>query len=254
MSSRTLLTRILPSLVFICVLLPNRASAQVMLGVGIGSGYYGAGPYGNGFAKYGRYPVPPPYWNYPGLAGGPYVTTGYPFVGWPGYRGAFGSYWTNGLSLYGPPVPVYGSIPGVLGNNDLVNQWHARPTLGGGFGYVGWIGPFRASPRPYPSVQPWPFIEPVGPVVQGAVPADQGACLHLSVKVPQPAAEVFVDGVKTVQTGTDRLYESPPLLDAGKEYAYEIKVRWVEGGATIERKKTVVGKPGEVIRVDLTAP
>src|SRR6476660_9340519 len=144
MSTRALL---IPSVLFICMLMPNRASAQVMLGFGVGSGY----------------PYPAPYWNYPGLYGGPYVTTGYPFVGWPGYRGAFGSYWTNGLSLYGPPVPVYGPIPGVLGNNDLVNQWHARPTLGGGFGYYGWVGPFRASPRPrYPSVNPWPVIERVG--------------------------------------------------------------------------------------------
>src|SRR5437870_13923470 len=115
MPSRLLLTRIIPSVLFICVvLMPNRASAQVMLGFGVGSGY----PY-------------PPSWNYPGLSGGPYIDTVYPFVGWPGYRGAFGSYWTNGLSLYGPPVPVYGPIPGVLGNSDLVNQWHARPTLGG---------------------------------------------------------------------------------------------------------------------------
>ena len=69
--------------------------------------------------------------------------------------------------------------------------------------------------------------------------------------MPQPAAEVYVDGVKTTQTGTDRIFESPPL-EAGKEYAYEIVVRWVQGGATVERKKTVTGKPGEVIRVDLT--
>lgn len=250
MSSCFLLTRFLPSLLFICAFLPNHASAQVVVGFGVGSGYYGAGPYGNSLYRYGRYPYPPPYWNYPGLGGGPYIGTGYPFVGWPGYTGAFGSYWTNGLSLYGPPVPVYGPVPGVLGNSDLVHQWRSSPTLGGGFGYYGWVGPFRASPRPHSlSVNPWPVIESVGPAVREAAPA--GACLHLSVKVPQPAAEVFVDGVKTTQTGTDRIYESPPL-EAGKEYAYEIVARWVERGATVERKKTVTGKPGEVIRVDLT--
>ena len=62
---------------------------------------------------------------------------------------------------------------------------------------------------------------------------------------------MFVDGVKTAMTGTDRLYESPPLT-GDKEYAYDIVVRWTEGGATVERKKTVKGKPGEVVRVDLT--
>ena len=252
MCSRLLLTRVLPALLFICVFLPNRASAQVFLGIGVGSGSYGAGPYGNGLYRYGRYPAPPGYWNYPGLAGGPYIGTGgYPFVGWPGYRGANGAFWSNGLSLYGPPVPVYGPIPGVFGNSDLVEQWRASPTLGGGFGYYGWVGPFRASPRPFPNVNAWPVIEPIGPAVVQIAPTIQSASLHLSVKVPQPAAEVFVDGVKTTQTGTDRIFESPPL-EEGKVYAYEIVVRWVQGGATVEKKKTVTGKPGEVIRVDLT--
>ena len=77
--------------------------------------------------------------------------------------------------------------------------------------------------------------------------------LVLSVKVPQPAAEVFVNGVKTAQTGTDRLYESPPL-DAGKQYKYELTARWVEGGAVREVKKAVIGTPGEVVRVDFAKP
>ena len=242
---RSFLMRVLPSLLFVCVLVPGRGSAQVAVGLG-----FGAGP-----GWHGAYPPPPPDWNYPGLAGGPYVTGGYPFVGWPGYRGAFGSYWTNGLSLYGPPVPVYGPIPGVLGNDDLVRQWHARPTLGAGIGYYGWVGPFRASPRPHPlSVNVWPVIESV----PGAVPATAaangtGACLHLSVKVPQPAAELYVDGVKTAQTGTDRLFESPPV-EPGKDFAYEVTARWIERGVTFERTKVVTGKAGEVVRVDLTAP
>lgn len=270
MTSRLLL----PTIVFVSLSLPARGAAQVPAGDGAVPGCPGcltAGTYHYGKdGKYGIYggygAYPPPYWNYPGLAGGPYITTAYPFAGWPGYRGAFGSFWTNGLSLYGPPVPVYGPIPGVFGNYDLVNQWHQKPYFGLGLGYFGWIGPFRASPRPHPpTVNAWPVIEsvpgpavPVGPVADGAAPAPAapagpGACLHLSVKVPQPAAEVFVDGVKTTLTGTDRLFESPPLED-GKDYAYELTARWVEGGATVERKKVVTGKAGEVVRVDLTTP
>ena len=270
----------LPTIVFVSLMLPARGAAQVPPAAQVpapdgavpgcpGCPTVGAYSYGKE-RKYGTYGAyPPPYWNYPGLAGGPYITTAYPFAGWPGYRGAFGSFWTNGLSLYGPPVPVYGPIPGVFGNYDLVNQWHQKPTFGLGLGYFGWIGPFRASPRPYPpTVNAWPIIESVpGPAGVGTpvadapgspapglpTPAAAGACLHLSVKVPQPAAEVFVDGVKTSLTGTDRLFESPPLED-GKEYAYELTARWVEGGARVERKKVVVGRAGEVVRVDLTAP
>ena len=231
----------------------SSASAQVIVGFGVGPGYYAAGPYGNrlypypyGYGRYGG-------WGYPGLAGGPYL--GYPYVGWPGYTGAFGSFWTNGLSLYGPPVPTYGPTPGVLGNSDFVQQWRHSPTLGGGVGVYGWFGPYRASPRyRNPSVSVRPILERVGDApapLAIAKDGEPGQPLYLSVKVPQPAAEVFVDGVKTAMTGTDRLYESPPLT-GDKEYAYDIVVRWTEGGATVERKKTVKGKPGEVVRVDLT--
>jgi uncharacterized protein (TIGR03000 family) len=248
-----MIVRIVAIGILALALLPSRASAQVAVGFGVGPGFYGAGPLGNrlypyGFG-YGRYP-----WGYPGLAGGPYLN--YPFVGWPGYTGAFGSFWTNGLSLYGPPVPTYGPTPGVLGNSDFVQQWRHSPTLGGGFGVYGWVGPYRASPRfRNPSVNPWPVMERLvvegsdAKVVANDVPS--GQVLYLSVKVPQPAAEIFVDGMKTAMTGTDRLFESPPL-SGDKEYAYDIVARWTEGGATVERKKTVKGKPGEVVRVDLT--
>lgn len=248
-------------MLFVCVFVPGSGQAQVTVGVGVGvgpglygPGYYGGAPYP--YSKYG--PRPPANWNYPGLAGGPYLTTGYPFVGWPGYRGAFGSYWTNGLSLYGPPVPVYGPIPGVFGNSDLVEQWRARPTLGWG---VGWVGVYAASPRPRPlSVSVWPVVEsvpsPGTQVVMGSgasPPLPPGGCLILSVKVPQPAAEVFVDGVKTAQTGTDRTFESPPQ-EPGKDVRYALTARWVERGVKVERTKVATGKPGEVVRLDFTAP
>jgi uncharacterized protein (TIGR03000 family) len=201
-------------------------------------------------------------WTYPGLPGGPYAPAVSPYYGgvgaglgyggfYPGFRGATGSYWTNGLSLYGPPIPTYGPTPGVFGQNDLNRQWSAHPSLAWNYG---WIGVYRASPRPRPaSVSVWPIpIEPVPgpPPVAGAAP---GGCLILSVKVPQPAAEVYVDGVRTAQTGSDRIFESPPL-DADKEYQYKLTARWVERGMTFEKTKVVTGKPGEVLRVDFNAP
>jgi uncharacterized protein (TIGR03000 family) len=83
--------------------------------------------------------------------------------------------------------------------------------------------------------------------------ATVGGCLVLSVKVPQPAAEVLVDGRPTQQTGTDRIFESPPL-EAGKGYAYTVTARWLEGGQVVEVSKTVNGAPGEVVRVDFAGP
>ena len=179
-------------------------------------------------------------------------------VGLAGYSGRAGQNWSNGLSLYGPPVPVYGPIPGLVGNDDLVHQWRRAGLDRLPFG---WVGVYAASPRPRPLT--------VGVRSDGRERADRARTarrrgpagrprvrrppvrLSLSVKVPQPAAEVFVDGVKTAQTGTDRIFESPPL-EAGKQYKYEVTARWVEGGATREVKKAVVGTPGEVVRVDFT--
>src|SRR3712207_5213268 len=41
---------------------------------------------------------------------------------WPGfygvYPGGYNGFWSNGFSMYGPPVPTYGSVPGVFGGAD----------------------------------------------------------------------------------------------------------------------------------------
>jgi uncharacterized protein (TIGR03000 family) len=248
----------LAAAVLLGVAVPGAASAQVAVGAGVGPGWGGPG----GWTSPGG-----PVWTYPGLPGGPYAPAVSPFYGgfgafggyggfFPGFRGATGSYWTNGLSLYGPPIPTYGPIPGVFGANDLNRQWAAHPSLAWNYG---WIGVYRASPRPRPpTVNVWApvVVEGVhgpGPAAAAPAPAEPGGCLYLSVKVPQPAAEVYVDGVRTIQTGTDRIFESPPL-DAGKEYRYQLTTRWVERGVTFEKTKVVTGKPGEVLRVDFNAP
>ncbi len=253
-----MLTRAVWSAVVVCVLLPGSANAQPHVGVGVGVGNFGY-PYG---------PRVAPPWGYPGLDGGPFVGYpsplrynsfggyGYPGFygpGWFGYSGRAGSSWSNGLSLYGPPVPVYGPIPGVFGNNDLVRQY--RSTLAPGFAGYGWVGIYVASPRPrHPSVSAWPVVEQFGPPGANApgspdAAAKNGGSLVISVRVPQPAAEVFVDGKKTAQTGTDRTFESPPLA-AGQTYKYTVTARWVERGQVVELSKDVTGMPGEVVRVD----
>ena len=90
--------------------------------------------------------------------GGPFV--GYPW-GWPGYSARAGRTGPTACRLYGPPVPVYGPIPGIMGNSDLVKQWHDVPSLGIGYG---WFGVYAASPRPRPlTVNVWPVIEERGP-------------------------------------------------------------------------------------------
>lgn len=211
-----------------------------------GPGWPGGGFWASGF-PYG--PRVAPAWGYPGLGGGPFV--GYA-GSWPvWYSARAGSIWSNGLSLYGPPVPTYGPLPGVLGNDDLQRLWRAVPSPGIPFG---WFGIYSPSPRPrVASVDVWPRLEGVSRPTGGAPVGTPttGGCLVLSVKVPQPAAEVYVNGVRTHQTGTDRLFESP-VLPADREYRYDVRVRWFEGGVWREQTRSAVGRPGEVVRLDFT--
>ncbi|HEY1188998.1 MAG TPA: TIGR03000 domain-containing protein [Gemmata sp.] len=218
-------------------------------------GYPSFPRYGSPFVNYD--PLGPNIGVYSGFGyGGLGYGYGYPGIGYgygyPGlYRfpGRIGNQWSNGLSAYGPPVPVYGPIPGVFGNNDLVRNYRAAPGIAG----YGWIGIYAASPRPrHPNVSVRPTVECVPALPAGAVPATparSGGTLFLSVKVPQPAAEVLVDGKKTAQTGTDRIFESPPL-EAGQAYKYVVTARWIERGQTVEVSREVTGTPGEVVRVD----
>jgi uncharacterized protein (TIGR03000 family) len=253
------------AIILVCIVLPTTGMAQTIGFEPVGPA--NVGPAGRALWVAGGGAPYYPWGGYPGLRAGPYMGYAYPYS-WPYYSGANGATWSNGLSLLAPPVPTYGPIPGMFGASDLNAQWRAHPSLGYG---LGWVGVYSASPRPRPlSVNVWPTNDPrafaahhgkvyrngviteqvPGPIVQ---PVQPGGCIVLSVRVPQPAAEVFVEGVKMSQTGTDRIFESPPV-EAGNSYQYELTARWVERGVMKECKKTVIGKPGEVVRVDFLAP
>jgi uncharacterized protein (TIGR03000 family) len=213
-----------------------------------------------------------PSWEYPGLGGGPKIT--YPW-GSPGYTGCNDEKSLNkSHRLWGPPVPVYTPVPEPLDPKKLI--YPGRNISSPGFVY-GWIGPFSASPRfrhyavnvwaqsnvdlstgRPPSEKDKDLMKPVGVGDSTAPTGDVEtkkavSYMTLAVKVPQPGAEVYVDGVKTVQTGTDRTFFSPDL-EPGMGFQYEVTVRWVERGSTIERKKTIIGTSGEVISMDFTTP
>lgn len=242
------------------------ASAAILCGL-ISSPVYGqlaGGPAPGTHRPDGHHPYDYPAATFPGgpgLGWGYYGLAAGPWIGWPWFNsGATRGFWTNGLSLYGPPIPTYGPTPGVFAQNDMNRTWkHYLLPMQPGFG---WVGIYAPSPRPKPvSVSVWPIpnghlpsssgFEPVPIHPQDTPQSSPGASLILSVKLPQPTAEVFVDGVRTLQTGTDRVYESPPL-DGGKEYRYQVTATWIEGGVKVERTEIARGRPGDVIRLDFT--
>jgi uncharacterized protein (TIGR03000 family) len=73
---------------------------------------------------------------------------------------------------------------------------------------------------------------------------------RVEVRVP-PAADVWFGSVRTKQTGAARLFESPELTP-GKQYAYEVRARWREGGNEVERTRRIIVSAGARAVVDFT--
>ena len=74
--------------------------------------------------------------------------------------------------------------------------------------------------------------------------------VYLEVLVP-PAAEIIIEGAKTTQTGSRRLFVSPPLK-SGQNYTYELKAKWTENGKEMNPSRKVPVRAGERKVVDLT--
>jgi uncharacterized protein (TIGR03000 family) len=103
-------------------------------------------------------------------------------------------------------------------------------------------------PRHPSAVYPWPLSSDRF----ASVPVlSVDAAAHLVVQVPDEA-EVWIEELKTQQTGTTRRFVSPPLV-AGTDYRYAIRARWTAGGRAVERTKTVVVHAGEQVSVSFLA-
>ncbi|MCE9533045.1 MAG: TIGR03000 domain-containing protein [Planctomycetes bacterium] len=187
-------------------------------GVGVGVGV-GVGPRGYGYPYYG-----------PGFGIYPYD-----------YRGFYG----NGVSMYGPPVPTYGIVPGTFGASDnRVNQ--NAPFFGTGMGWWGYRSP---SPRPTPNFAfnpPATRIDANGNIVTD-VP-DQGV-LSIEVIVPIENAFVFINDQLTKQTGTSRVFTSP-MIQKDEVCEYDVRAEWIIDGKKTSLTQTVSGKPGQRVVAD----
>jgi uncharacterized protein (TIGR03000 family) len=240
-----MLSRAFWLVIVVGAVLPGTVRAQPYHG-------HGTGIFSNYGYPYGPRVAPP--WSYAGITGGAFVTYPTPpddhitqFLVRHPVR-----LWdpANGMSLCGPAAPVYGPLPTVADSPYLKREW--RSMNHPGLAHYGWFGLYSALPRPrYVSVSVWAAPGHGGPDYAPARPERGGTMLTVTVKVPQPGAEVLVDGKPTTQTGTDRTFESPPL-DAGTRYKYTVTARWMEGGQPVERSQDAIGTAGEVVRLEFS--
>jgi uncharacterized protein (TIGR03000 family) len=184
-----------------------------------GGGHGGGGGYHGGYGGYG---------GYHGSSGG--------------YHGSYGGY--HGGYGYGFGVGIY---------------------LGGGYpygypgGYLGYPPDPDAAPYLLPATPlavappvPGPTPLPAGQPGAGGLPPAPDLTAHVAVTVPADAEVWFGQG-KTRQGGVVRQFVSPELAP-GREYTYEIKARWVEGGHEVVQTRQLVVSAGAWKAVDFTRP
>jgi len=118
--------------------------------------------------------------------------------------------------------------------------WGFDGGWGGDYGY--WNYP------PYYSdswVTPSAYLD----VPQQTVPTTSA---NLEVFVPDPNAQVQLDGHQTSATGSVRYFASPPLPPG--DYTYHVTATWIENGKPVSAELNVGVQPGKVTVVDFTQP
>ncbi len=77
-------------------------------------------------------------------------------------------------------------------------------------------------------------------------------CARLQVLVPADA-EVWFNGNPTTTRGEQREFTSPALTP-GRDYQYEIRARWTEGGRVVDQTRTVGVHANARVGVDFSRP
>ncbi len=81
-----------------------------------------------------------------------------------------------------------------------------------------------------------------------AQPGDQPVLIHMQV----PAnAEVWFDGAPTSKTVPVRDFFSAPIA-AGKNYSYQVRVRWMADGQPVDLERKVQVRAGQQVNLDVS--
>jgi uncharacterized protein (TIGR03000 family) len=222
-----------------------------------GWGGYGWGGYGYGWGGYG--------WGWPGYAWGwpgygwDYAPGYYPGydLGYPGYSGA-ATMPNDGLAHFRVTVPAADAqvwLNGQRTEQTGKDRHFKSPPIAPGKDYsyevrARWLENGRSVERTQMVVVRANQRLSID-VAKPSSALDSVA--HLKVVVPVADAEVWLNGTRTAQTGTERRFKSPPIAP-GKDYEYEVRARWLENGQAVERTQTVMVQIGKQASVNLTKP
>jgi uncharacterized protein (TIGR03000 family) len=135
------------------------------------------------------------------------------------------------------PQPAQGQVVAVV-----VGVWGWRNIVAPRIG-----GPFVA-----PEIRFRPFAGFAADSSYRSFPASGNQALVV-VTVPNPNAEVWIQGQLMPVKGRQRMFTSP-TLEPGQEYTYEIRARWSENEQTTDQTRTVPIRPGEQVVIDFARP
>ena len=115
--------------------------------------------------------------------------------------------------------------------------------------YRGYGGSYYFA-RPYFYARPMYYDSPAYYAVPAVAMPNLGNRALLDVRVPADA-EVFVEGDKTSQTGSERTFVSP-ALEPGRTFTYDIRASWAgPDGKPVEQTRQVKVQAGRRSLVDL---
>ncbi len=161
-----------------------------------------------------------------------------------------GKVWAQIMSKWGHPVFTIGSTP-----YDSINVGHGNYPGGPGFipGYGYYPGVVGPSHYPWMDGPGVPFDRrKLDAMTSGPAPANEGSlppgAALLIVKIPAEA-ELWFDGVKTVQEGSYRQFITPPL-PSGLPLSYTLRARWRIKDAELSRVEEVQVQSGATVTVN----
>ena len=181
-----------------------------------------------------------------GVGVGIYRGSGYSYPYFGGYPLQYRGFYGNGMSLYGPPVPTYGIVPGTFGGSDYrVNQ--NAPFLGFPVGIYANYSRSRSRPIANEGVGEPPLLDERS--ARAAVAVINENAVTVEIRVPLDNVIVFVDDQFLKQNGIVRYISSPPLKpDQTRQFS--IRAVWTIDGQRNDKTLLCEGQPGDRLVAD----
>jgi uncharacterized protein (TIGR03000 family) len=144
------------------------------------------------------------------------------------------------------------------GHGNADHHHHSNVFIGVGVGfYPGFYGVYGPSYYSYDNVPSYRDTNVIysttsdEPAAPSAPAADRA---YMTIQLPVDKADVWIEGVKSVQEKAAQEYVSPPL-EEGRKYYYEVRARWTDAkGKTVEAKRSFPIYPGKPVLIDFTEP